>query len=81
MEEFIEDPSFYNEYLCEDDFPKNVLYKLIENNVCLDSCPLFDFFKEKCIINPNNNIKDIIKITSNLKNELKTGLMNEILFE
>jgi len=55
-------------------------YKFIENNECIDYCPLFYFFNGKCLINPNNNnINDIIKITSLIKNELKNGLKNELL--
>ena len=45
----------------------------------MGNCSINDFFNQKCIINPNNNIKDIIFILSNLKNELKSGLMNSLL--
>ena len=73
-------PSFYNEYLCEENCPKNMKYKLVENNECIDYSPSFYFFNEKCKVIPNNNnINDIIKMTSQIKNELKTGLMNELL--
>ena len=71
-------PSFYNEYICEDNCPNNQ-FRSIENNECIEKCSSSNFFNQECIINPNLNIKDIINIISNIKNEIKDGLMNSLL--
>jgi hypothetical protein len=75
-------PSFYNEYECEDNCPNNQ-FRSIENNECIENCSFSNFFNQECIINPNLNIKNIISIISNIKNEIKNeiknGLMNSLL--
>ena len=74
-------PIFYNQYLCEDNCPAQNQYKLIENNEfeCNENFPIIDFFNQNLIINPNINIKDIINIISNIKIEMKNGIINSFI--
>ena len=72
-----------NIYFCEKNIDKciaNFPFINLENNSCSEVCDINDFFNNKCTINIMKNKYLILSnYISNLKEEMRTGLLNKLL--